>query len=93
MNRKQLNLAAGVVTRNQTVNQQSTAEQSSKYQYSREEIAKSKLGTRQISTSLPNLNQYAKQILRNPPSSRLGHATKTSHISPHWPGVGGLGLN
>ena len=94
---KQLNLAAGVVTRNQTLKQQSTAEQSSKYQWSREQIAKSKLDTRQIPTSLPDFDQYSKQILRNPPSPRVGDAFKYHKKIPTYshpgPGWGDLGFN
>ena len=37
----------------------------SKYQWSREQITVRKLGTSQIPTSLPDFREYAKQILRN----------------------------
>ena len=37
----------------------------SKYQWSREQITVRKLGMSQIPTSLPDFREYAKQILRN----------------------------
>ena len=48
----------------------------SKYQWSREQITMKKLGMSQIPTSLPDFREYAKQI---------------PHIAPHRPGVGGGG--